>query len=147
MEDGMRVFDTYRFNIADKVKFKDTQPYLKKMLEELGFSWSDLAFSVKTVSSDPVIAKTLEKLPKLKKYCHSTKDGPTVCSYTENWFNGELFADKSDYDDIFTLFSKIPRPFKRQSVFRGKAHKIQGNRKIQKIKPKKVCGGFPEILI
>ena len=110
-EDGMRVFDTYRFNIADKVKFKDTQPYLKNMLEELGFSWSNLAFSADSVSSDPVIAKTLEKFPKLKKYFHSTENGPMICSYTENRFSGELFADKSDYDDIFMLFSKIPRPF------------------------------------
>lgn len=107
----MRVFDTYRFNIADKVKFKDTQPYLKNMLEELGLSWSDLAFSSTATSSDPVIAKTVEKFPNLKKYYHSTESDPTVCSYTENWFNGELFADKTDYDDIFTLFSKIPRPF------------------------------------
>ncbi|MGN0650841.1 MAG: hypothetical protein ACI4KM_10420 [Oscillospiraceae bacterium] len=107
----MRVFDTYLFNIADKVKFKDTQPYLKNMLEELGFSWSDLAFSVNAVSGDPVIAKAAEKFPSLKKYYHSTENEPMLCSYTENPFSGELFADKSDYDDIFTLFSKIPRPF------------------------------------
>ena len=36
----MRVFDIYWFNIADKVKFKDTQPYLKNMLPEYGFTWS-----------------------------------------------------------------------------------------------------------
>ncbi len=106
----MRVFDTYGFNIADKVKFKDTQPYLKNMLAELGLSWSDLAFSASTVTSDSVIARILEKFPKLEKYYHSTENDPTICSYTENWFSGELFSDKSDYDDVFTLFSKIPRP-------------------------------------
>lgn len=106
----MRVFDIYCFNIADKVKFKDTQPYLKNMFAELGISWSDLAFSVHS-PSDAVISKVLEKFPVLKKCYHVTENGSVVCSYTENWFSGELFADKSDYDDIFTLFSKIPRPF------------------------------------
>ncbi|MCM1090508.1 MAG: hypothetical protein NC092_06980 [Butyrivibrio sp.] len=107
----MRVFNIYRFNIADRVKFKDTQPYLKTMLAELGLNWSDLAFSVENISSDTVISKVLEKFPELKKYYHATENGPIVCSYTENWFSGELFANKSDYDDVFTLFSKIPRPF------------------------------------
>lgn len=111
----MRVFNLYQFNIADKVKFKDTQPYLKNMLAELGFSWSDLAFSVTCGRSDTVISKVLEKFPTLKKYYHfqptNRDDNPTICSYTERWCDGELFADKSDYDDIFTLFSKIPRPF------------------------------------
>ncbi len=104
------IFDTYWFNIADKVKFKDSQPYLKNMLAELGLSWSNLAFSASTVPGDSVIARILEKFPKLEKYYHSTENVPTICSYTESWFSGELFSDKSDYDDVFTLFSKIPRP-------------------------------------
>ena len=32
----MRVFDTYYFNIADKVSFQETKPYLDQMLSELG---------------------------------------------------------------------------------------------------------------
>ena len=32
----MRVFNIYRFNIADKVKFKDAQSYIQNMLSELG---------------------------------------------------------------------------------------------------------------
>ena len=107
----MRVFDIYWFNIADKVKFKDTQPYLKNMLAEFGFTWSDLAFSAQNASDDSVIARIQQKFPKLEKYFRSTKYGSTLCSYTDNRFNGELFAEKSDYDDIFTLFSKVPRPF------------------------------------
>ncbi len=111
----MRVFDIYWFNIADKVKFKDTQPYLKNMLAEFGFTWSDLAFSAQNASDDSVIARIQQKFPKLEKYFRSTKYGSMLCSYTDNWFNGELFAEKSDYDDIFTLFSKVPRPFKISS--------------------------------
>lgn len=107
----MRVFDIYWFNIADKVKFKDTQPYLKNMFAELGMRWSDLAFSVNCVSGDTVISKVLEKFPKLQKYCRPVEYGSMLCSYTKNWSSGELFADKEDYDGIFTLLSKIPRPF------------------------------------
>lgn len=109
----MRVFDIYWFNIADKVKFKDTQPYLKNMLAELGLSWSDLDFAASIVDDDPMTEKILKNFPRLKKYYHPVEIGEisaTICSYTENWFSGELFCDKSDYDDVFTLFSKIPRP-------------------------------------
>lgn len=107
----MRVFNIYRFNIADKVKFRDAQSYIQNMLAELGFGWSDLAFAASTVSGDRTISNVLEKLPELKKYFKSTENGPMICSYTENWSSGEIFADKSDYDDIFAVFSKIPRPF------------------------------------
>ena len=107
----MRVFNIYRFNIADKVKFKDAQSYIQNMLAELGLGWSDLAFAASTVSGDRTISNVLEKLPKLKKYFKSAEDEPMICSYTENWSSGEIFADKSDYDDIFAVFSKIPRPF------------------------------------
>ena len=69
----MRVFDIYWFNIADKVKFKDTQPYLKNMLAEYGFTWSDLAFSAQNASDDSVIARIQQKFPKLEKYFRSTK--------------------------------------------------------------------------
>lgn len=47
MEDGMRVFDTYRFNIADKVKFKDTQPYLKICSRSLDLAGLTLLFQRK----------------------------------------------------------------------------------------------------
>lgn len=107
----MRVFNIYMFNIADKVKFKDAQSYIQNMLSELGLGWSDLAFAASTVSGDRTISNVLEKLPELKKYFKSTENGPIICSYTENWLSGEIFADKSDYDDIFAVFSKIPRPF------------------------------------
>ena len=107
----MRVFNIYRFNIADKVKFKDAQSYIQNMLAELGLGWSDLAFAASTVSGDRTISNVLEKLPELKKYFKSAEDEPMICSYTENWLSGEIFADKSDYDDIFAVFSKIPRPF------------------------------------
>ena len=51
----MRVFNICRFNIADKVKFKDAQSYIQNMLSELGFGWSDLAFAASTVSRDRTI--------------------------------------------------------------------------------------------
>ena len=70
----MRVFNIYRFNIADKVKFKDAQSYIQNMLSELGLGWSDLAFAASTVSGDRTISNVLEKLPKLKKNFKSVED-------------------------------------------------------------------------
>ena len=59
----MRVFNIYRFNIADKVKFKDAQSYIQNMLSELGFGWSDLAFAASTVSRDRTISVNLKQEP------------------------------------------------------------------------------------
>lgn len=109
----MRIFEEYTFNITDKVKRKDVLTYIQNMIAELGLSWSDLAFRAACTPSSSAITNILEKFPELKKYFHNSQFeyGMGICSHTENWCSGELFADKSDYDNIFTVFSKIPRPF------------------------------------
>lgn len=43
----MRVFDIYWFNIADKVKFKDTQPYLKNSSRSMDLPGRTLLFQRK----------------------------------------------------------------------------------------------------
>lgn len=107
----MRVFDIYYFNIIEKVSFGQTMPYLEKMLSELGFSYQNIAFTLYDVIKDAQ-KKALEKLPSLGKYSFSiVRDEYGLCSYRTNWREGDVYADKADHDDIFVLFSKVPRPF------------------------------------
>ncbi len=111
----MRVFDTYLFNIADKVSFGQTKPYLEQMMEDLGIEYSSLGFSLHTVMGDPVFDSVLQMFPSLKKYYYTEDfDGapdPYLSSYSENWRDGGIHADEEDWDDISALFSKIPRSF------------------------------------
>lgn len=110
-----RVFDSYGFNIIDKVKFGQTKPYLDNMLSELGLSYSKVGFMLNSVEGDKVFEKVLQKFPALQKYCytedfHGSAD-PYLSSFSENWRDGKIHADKEDRDDIAAVFSKIPRPF------------------------------------
>lgn len=111
----MRVFDTYYFNIIEKVSFKDTKPYLDHMLEELGYSYRDISFMLWGSNRDDVTDKVLTKLPSLKKYYFMEGDSGSkdygVTSFRENWQDGNVRADREDWDDIAMLFSKIPRPY------------------------------------
>lgn len=116
----MRVFDRYRFNIADKVSFKNTKPYLENMLAELGCSYKRLAFELNCAGSNiyPLLCSIMEKYPSLKKYYRFEDYSERyrapyyyIGSFTEKWYEGELYADKEDWDDIAAVFSKIPRPY------------------------------------
>lgn len=113
----MRVFDSYSFNIVDKVSFQKTRPYLEQMLADLGYGYKNLGFSLTEVSStgDMVIDRILKKYPSLKKYFymenfHGSPD-PYLSSFSVNWREGNVYADKEDREDIFEVYSKIPRPF------------------------------------
>lgn len=111
----MRIFDTYLYNIADKVSFGQTTPYLEQMLEELGFSYSHLGFSLHTVNNSEVFEKMLQQFPMLEKYYYTEDfDGsadPYLSSFSEDWRNGVIHAERGDEDDIIALFSKIPRQY------------------------------------
>ena len=110
-----RVFHSYKFNIIDKAKFKETKPYLERMLSELGYSYKNLGFSLRCVSGDFVPDKILAKYPSLKKYFYidNSRGGYTPCisSFPINLRYGEIHADKEDWDTISEVVSKIPRPF------------------------------------
>lgn len=108
----MRVFDSYYFNIIDKVKFKDTKPYLDKMLAETGFSYKGIAFALYSVVDD-VRQKSFEKFPNLSKYSFVDNDQRNygLTSYKGNWADGNIhadLADKADWNEIAAMFSKIP---------------------------------------
>lgn len=108
----MRVFDTYYFNIADKVSFAKTRPYLENMLSETGFAYKNIGFTLYDLIEETQ-KKALAKIPQLEKYLffcqeegHYPEWGFTSC--TENWREGEIHADKADEEYISALFSKIP---------------------------------------
>lgn len=103
---SMRVFDTYYFNIAEKVSFAKTVPYLENMLDALKISRKNIAFQLYSVNDEPQI-KALAKFPTLVKYAFSDKIGHWgLCSYQRG---EKVHADMADESDIFGLFSKIPR--------------------------------------
>lgn len=105
----MRIFDSYEFNIIDKVKFKDTKPYLDKMLAETGFSYTGIAFTIYDLNDD-ARQKTVEMFPKLRKYAYLDKvlRQYGLMSYKADWADGNIYADKEDWDEITTMFSNIP---------------------------------------
>ena len=111
----MRVFDTYSFNIADKAQFKDARPYLENMLAECGYSYQKIGFALGCHNTDTV-RKIEEKFPALKKYYYFQRDRGwdrrTFSSFSENWRDGDLYAEPQDWQDIFDLISKIPRPYR-----------------------------------
>lgn len=113
----MRVFDSYSYNIIEKVIYKDTKKYIDRMLEELGLCYQNIGFSVEY---GPV-EKVVEKYPVLAKYrCLKDETRPAarqdvdelLTSYSRNWSKGEIYADAKDHEVIAELFTKIPRPFR-----------------------------------
>ena len=108
----MRVFDTYYFNIIDKVRFKDTKPYVDKMLKDLGLSYTDVDFMLYEVVQDK-IPEICKKMPNLKKYYFydKTDNNYGISSVTKDWQAGNVHANKEDWGDVETVFSKIPRPY------------------------------------
>ena len=112
----MRVFDSYYYNIIDRVKYKDTKRYIDKMLGELGLCYHNIGFGMKC---GPV-KKAVEKYPVLAKYrCLEDETRPAaqlytnelLTSYSRNWSKGEIYGDAGDYEVIEELFTKIPRTF------------------------------------
>lgn len=117
MESFMRVFDSYIYNIIDKVKYKDTKKYVDAMFDELGLKYKEVGFGMNCGYVDKVI----EKYPMLEKYCCFEDESNTdkerdffnkiLTSYTKEWVSGKIYADKEDWNQIFEVFSKIPRTY------------------------------------
>lgn len=107
----MRVFDTYYFNIIEKASFKETRPYIEKMLEELGYSYKNIALTLYSIH-DGEQKKAVQKMPALEKYAFFENRGGIpdygLTSIFADWRKGNIYAKKEDWKDIFTLFSKIP---------------------------------------
>ena len=115
----MRVFDTYTFNIADKVKFKDTKKYLDRMLAELGLNFKEVAFTFKRFMTS--IDQLVEKYPNLEKYRYpyfQFNGEEILTSLTPEWLDGELYAGKEDWDAIFEIASKVPRGYNVQPTIK-----------------------------
>lgn len=105
----MRIFDNYTFNVIDKVKFKDTKKYVDDMLNDLGLRYENVLFTIKRylTSLDDVIAK----YPNLGKYRYSYYQfhEDVLTSLSPKWSEGDIYACSEDWDDIFSIVSKVPR--------------------------------------
>lgn len=120
----VRVFDYYIFNVIDKVRFGQTKPYLEKMLSELGYTYSNIRFSLHDYAFYPQNEKVLQKFPSLKKYTYIDDDRRYISSHSKDRHygkhyadHGKYYADPEDWDDISMVFSKIPRPFNYSPAF------------------------------
>jgi len=103
----MRVIDYFKFNIADKVKFKDTKNYLDYMLQDLGLYYKEISFRFEEYLCK--IDKLVNKYPNLEKYrCEDQRFRKEVLS---NFMTGYKNADKEDWNSIFEIASKVPRGF------------------------------------
>lgn len=106
----MRVFDTYAFNLADRVTFAKAAAYLTDMLAETGFTAPKTAFSV-YATGESVPQKAAEACPFLCKYAQK---GDGTCGFTSADTDpaacdrGKIFAEESDRAEICALFAKIP---------------------------------------
>lgn len=110
----MRVFDSYYFNIIDKVSFGKTLPYLEKMLSETGLSYKNTAFDLNDIYDGPQ-KKALSIFPAMEKYAFFNNEQGNgywgLRSYSANWRDGEIYVDKADEGDVYALFSKVPHTF------------------------------------
>lgn len=110
----MRVYDTYYYNIVEKASFKDARPYLEKMLAETGHSYKNTAFILYSISDDER-RRAAEKMPALEKYTFFDNRGGIgdfgFTSIPADWRSGNIYVPEEDRKDVFTLCSKIPRPY------------------------------------
>ena len=106
----MRVFDTYNYNLADRVTFAKAAVYLNDMLAETGFAAPKTAFSV-YAAGESVPQKAAAQYPFLCKY---VQDGEFMHGFTSAdpdpaaYNAGKIFAEESDRAEISALFAKIP---------------------------------------
>ncbi len=105
----MRVFDIYTYNIVSIVKFKDTKKYVDTMLEELGLTYNNVAFTYRGFLTP--LGAMVEKYPNLSKYVHHYMPfrDDIITSLTPDWSKGQVYADKEDWDSLFQIVSKCPR--------------------------------------
>lgn len=101
----MKVYDRYSFNIADRVRFKDTKKYLDNMLASLGLHYNAVSFRFRGYITP--LDKVTEAYPELNKYRHNDERN----GYNKEVLSSEGYADPEDWDTIFTVASKIPRGF------------------------------------
>ena len=108
----MRIFDTYSFNVIEKVKFKDTAKYIDKMLDDLGLGYKNLGFRLETVVPS-IWDVVLQKYPSLDKYYIPAEDNiqmrmPLLTSFSKDWCEGKIYVDEADRETVKELFTKIP---------------------------------------
>ena len=108
---NVRVFDDYVYNIADKVKFKDTIKYLENMMQDCGLQYQDILFDFDGYTR--ALDKVHEKYPELSKYYFNNFvfERKFFTSLTPKWADGEIYADPEDWSAIFSIISKVPIGF------------------------------------
>ena len=107
---NIRVFDKYVYNIADKVKFKDTIKYLENMMQDCDLQYQDISFHFDGYEA---LDKVLEKYPELSKYYFDffRTERKILTSITPKWADGKIYAEPEDWSAIFSIIAKVPRGY------------------------------------
>ncbi|MFA6308648.1 MAG: hypothetical protein WC677_02735 [Clostridia bacterium] len=106
----MRVFESYSFNLKDKVKFKDTKEYIDQLLFNNNIKYDHIGFGFSYGDFD----KLLSKYPSLGKYLkHSINPfNDELSSVPLKWGDKlNLHVEKEDEKFINEICKRIPRPY------------------------------------
>lgn len=108
----MRVFDHYYYNIADKVKRKDTVSYLEKMLADIGTGYKEISFDISIVMRKTP-GDLIKDFPVLEDYYfyYDPFRFDILTSLTPDWEKGQIYASPEAREAVLEIFSKIPRGY------------------------------------
>ena len=117
----MRIFDHYQYNLADRVKKKDTLALVERMLSELGLRHENLSFTISLIMKG--FDELTNQFPNLKKYLYYYEPfrSEVLTSLTPRWEDGEIYAEKEDWETLFEIFSKVPHRYNLSGelIFQG----------------------------
>lgn len=113
MEEKMRVFDFYMYNIATIVSRADTVAYLENMLLNQHLSYTNVSFSISELAGKE-ISDLIKDYPNLFKYkfYYERNNKQILTSMTPEWNQGKIYIDHRDLDSIFEIFSKKKNGYK-----------------------------------
>lgn len=117
----MRIFDHYQYNLADRVKKKDTPALVERMLSELGLRHENLSFTISLIMKG--FDELTNQFPNLKKYLYYYEPyrSEVLTSLTPRWEDGEIYVEKEDWETLFEIFSKVPHRYNLSGelIFQG----------------------------
>lgn len=108
----MRVFDFYKYNIADIVSNRDTIVHLENMLIIQKLRHESFSFSISDITGKE-ISDLIVEYPNLIKYryYYDRMKKHILTTMTPEWNQGKIYASQGDWDSIVKIFSPTKRKF------------------------------------
>lgn len=113
----MRVFESFIFDISDRVKFPELKAYIDNMLSELGLSCRNIGFRIHDSSVERLMRSEPDTFAPLEKYFvpaekNQQGTGALLTSFQEKWTEGGIYIGPADKEAVCELYTKIPKPYK-----------------------------------